>query len=335
MKNFDYYIGIDVSKLKLDVTILSKIENTPKTAYYQIENTEKSIARFVKKTLCKYDLQQMLFCFEDTGIYSLPLAYYLSDNQISYWQVPAIEIKRSKGITRGKSDKIDSKDIAFYAFTHTHKFRPCAIPEQSIRQLRLLFTEREKLLKAIALFKTTAENKDFMPQEVFNTVAAANKSVICKLKQALKQMEEKMLTIIESDDKLKRQYKVITSIPGIGMQTAIYLIIATKGFDAFENWRQLACYAGVAPFPYQSGTSIKGRTKVHPLADKKLKSLLNMCAMVAIRHDKELKAYYERKVKDGKAKMLVINNVRCKLLSRVFAVVNRNTPFANTFKFAS
>ena len=84
MKNFDYYIGIDVSKLKLDVTILSKIENTPKTAYYQIENTEKSIARFVKKTLCKYYLQQMLFCFEDTGIYSLPLAYYLSDNQLSY-----------------------------------------------------------------------------------------------------------------------------------------------------------------------------------------------------------------------------------------------------------
>ena len=335
MKKFDYYIGIDVSKLKLDVTILYQTENIPKTVHYQIENTGKSIAQFVKKTLCKYDLQQILFCFEDTGIYSLPLSYYLSDSKLSCWQVPAIEIKRSKGITRGKTDKIDSKDIAFYAFTHTHKFHPCAMPEQSIRQLRLLFTEREKLLKAISLFKSTAENKDFMPKEVFKVVESENKSVLCKLKQSLKHLEEKMLSIIAPDDKLNRQYRMLASIPGIGMQTAIYLIIATKGFEAFENWRQLACYAGVAPFPYQSGTSIKGRTKVHPLADKKLKSLLNMCAMVAIRHDKELNAYYGRKVKEGKPKMLVLNNVRCKLLSRVFAVVNRNTPFINTFKFAS
>ena len=102
-----------------------------------------------------------------------------------------------------------------------------------------------------------------------------------------------------------------------------------------KDWRKLACYAGVAPFPYQSGTNIKGRTKVHPLADKKLKSLLNMCAIVAVRHDKELKAYYERKVEEGKAKMLVINNVRRKLLSRVFVVINRKTPFVNTFKFAA
>jgi transposase len=97
----------------------------------------------------------------------------------------------------------------------------------------------------------------------------------------------------------------------------------------------LACYAGVAPFPYQSGTSIKGRTKVHPLADKKLKSLLNMCAISAIRHDKEIKTYYERKAAEGKNKMLIINNVKCKLLARVFAVINRKTPFINTFKFAA
>ena len=80
---------------------------------------------------------------------------------------------------------------------------------------------------------------------------------------------------------------------------------------------------------------IDGRSKVHPFSDKKLKSLLNMCAICAVRHDMELKMYYERKVKEGKAKMLVINNVRAKLLARVFVVINRGTPFINTFKFAS
>ena len=72
-----------------------------------------------------------------------------------------------------------------------------------------------------------------------------------------------------------------------------------------------------------------------PMVDKKLKSLLNRCAICAVRHDRELKAYYERKVKDGKSKMLVINNVRAKLLARAFAVINRDTPFVNTCKFAA
>ena len=335
MKKFDYYVGIDVPKKTLDVTLLYECGNTTKTEYYKIENNEKNIVRLVKERLGKYDLKQILFCFEHTGIYSLPLASYFSNNELSYWQVPAIEIKRSKGVTRGKSDKIDSKDIAFYAYTHTHKLRPSCMSPKSIQKLHLLFTEREKILKALSIFEATAENKDFMSKEIFNTVVSVNRSVIKKLKQALKCVEEKMLDIITCEDKLNQQYKLITSIKGIGMQTAIYLIITTKGFEAFENWRQLACYAGVAPFPYQSGTSIMGRTKVHHLADKKLKSLLNMCAIVAVRHDKELETYYKRKVKEGKNKMLVMNNIRCKLLARVFAVINRKTPYINTFKFAS
>ena len=334
-KKFNYYIGIDISKLTLDISILFECENSTKTDYYKIENSEKSIAQFVRNKLGKYDSSQILFCFEDTGIYSMPLAYYLSANELTYWQVPAVEIKRSRGISRGKDDKIDSKDIAFYAFTHMHKFRAGKVSAQSIQQLRLLFTEREKVLKALALFENTAENKGFISKEVFNAVASVNKSVINQLGKTLQSIEQKMLAIIKSEEKLNGQYKLIISIPGIGMQTAIYLLIATKGFEAFDNWRQLACYAGVAPFPYQSGTSIHGRNKVHPLADKKLKSLLNMCAICAVRHDKELKAYYERKVAEGKVKMLVINNVIAKLLARVFAVINRGTPFVNTRKFAS
>ena len=114
-KIFDYYIGIDVSKLTLDVTVLYEIENITETKHYKIENNEKSIAQFVKNKLGKYDLKQLLFCFEDAGIYSMPLSYYFNDNELTYWQVPSVEIKRSKGISRGKDDKIDSKDIAFYA----------------------------------------------------------------------------------------------------------------------------------------------------------------------------------------------------------------------------
>jgi transposase len=335
MKKFEYFIGIDVSKLTLDVTVLCESKDNPTTHYYKIANNERSIAEFVKKRLSKYDSEQILFCFEDTGIYSFPLSYYLSENNLSYWQVSGIEIKRSKGISRGKDDKIDSKDIAFYAYRHTDKFCPRQMSAKSIQKLRLLFTEREKVLKALSMFEQTSENIGFISQDVYKVVENENQKMVNQFKESMKSLEATMLEIIKSEENLCQQYDVITSIPGIGMQTAIYIIIVTKGFECFYNWRQLACYAGVAPFPYQSGTSIKGHTKVHHLADKKLKYLLNMCAMTAIRYDKEIKSYYERKLKEGKPKMLVLNNVRCKLLARVFAVVNRNTPFINMLKCIS
>ena len=120
-----------------------------------------------------------------------------------------------------------------------------------------------------------------------------------------------------------------------GEQTSVYLIIATKGFTAFKNWRQFACYSGVAPFEHSSGSSVKGRTRVNHMADKKMKSLLQMCAMTTLKYDPQLKEYYTKKKAEGKNSMLVLNNIRSKLISRVFAVINRQTPYINTYKFAS
>ncbi|KAA6327961.1 hypothetical protein EZS27_023099 [termite gut metagenome] len=331
MKKFDYFIGIDVSKLTLDVTVLLLQNNKDEFIDYQkIDNNEKGISAYLKKLFKGQCLtENTLFCFEDTGIYSMPLACILSEKGLNYWRVPALEIKRSKGICRGKSDKTDSKDIAFYALSHLHKLRLSTVSDTIIQKIRLLFSERDKIIRSLGAFKRTSENKDFLSKKIFQSVENINQNIINQLNNALNEVEEKMMSIINEDEKTKQQLALISSVCGIGKNTAIYLIICTKGFSSFENWRQLACYAG-----YSSGTSIKGRTKVSPLADMKLKSLLYMCALVAIRHDKELKTYYERKVAEGKSKMLVINNVRCKLLARIFAVINRNSPFINTWKFA-
>lgn len=247
----------------------------------------------------------------------------------------ALEIKRSKGICRGKSDRTDSGDIAFYALSHLHKLRLSKVSGALIQQLKLLFTEREKIIRAPGSFERTPENKDFLPKEVFKPVENINKTVVNQLKTALKKTEEKIMDVIAGNEKITKQMELVTSIKGIGKFTAMYLIVCTNGFEKFENRRQMACYAGVAPFEHTSGTSVRGKTKVSPLADLKLKSLLNMCAIVAVQHDAELKAYYARKLAEGKPEMLVINNVRCKLLARVFAVMNRETPYVNTRKFAA
>lgn len=336
MKKFNCYVGIDVSELKLDITFFLQ-DDVKRGLYHRIiDNNEKSIGSFLKSILKEGIVQkETLFCFEDTGIYSMPLACRLSGTGWSYWQVAAIEIKRSKGISRRKTDKSDSRDIAFYAASHQHKLCLSCVSPKSIQKLGLFFTERERIIKGLCSFGRIFGNKGFIDANVYKSVVSVNTSLFKHLKKALQKTEEKMLEAIVNEARLQQQFKLLNSVPGIGKFTAIYLIVSTKGFECFDNWRQLACYAGVAPFEYSSGSSIRGRARGSHLADKKLKSLLNMCAITVVGHDKELKAYYLRKVDEGKPKMLVLNNVRCKLLVCAFAVINRNSPFVNTYKFAT
>ena len=330
MKTFNTFAGVDISKLTIDVSVIHASEPN-ETLHFKAANTIKAVTDLVhmlqQKCICT---ETTLFICENTGIYTTPLITVMSSKGLHYWVVPPIEIKRSQGVARGKNDKADSRMIAFYGLTHQHKYLPQTQPEKQIQQLKLLFTEREKVLKAIALFERTQENESYLTKEVFMVVNKINKQQVRCLNKTLLQIEKQMLTIIKQHTLLNTQYQLLISVPGIGTQTALYLIITTRSFNAFKTWRQMACYAGVAPFEYSSGTSIKGRTKVNHIADKKMKSILQMCVLSAVKYDPEIKQYYQKKKAEGKHVMLVMNNIRCKLLARAFAVINRGTPFLKT-----
>ncbi|MFD2292293.1 transposase [Mariniflexile gromovii] len=143
----------------------------------------------------------------------------------------------------------------------------------------------------------------------------------------------KGISIISVNQELNHQYRLITSIKGIGSQTVLFMTTSTNGFTKFKTWRKFAAYCGIAPFPNSSVTSIRGKTKVSNLANKKIKSLFNLCAKSAIQNNPEMKLYYCRRVENGKNKMSTINIIRCKLLARVFATVKRQPPYVDTFRF--
>ena len=125
----------------------------------------------------------------------------------------------------------------------------------------------------------------------------------------------------QGDAVIVRKVQQVQSIKGIGQVTAVALLAYTKGFTSFSNAKELACYCGVVPFAKRSGTSIRFKPAVSPYANKKLKKLLHLCALSAIKNDIEIQTYFERKVAEGKNKMSVINAVRNKLVHRVFAVI--------------
>jgi len=334
MKSYSIFMGVDISKLTLDIVGINS-ENIIVNNSLEIDNNKKVIKRYFKGLSTKYPNDSFLVCFENTGLYGYYLAAVLYELQIDYVVVPALEIHLSKGLVRGKSDKKDALMIARYALSNQYKLKLSSLNNYDINKLKMLNNQRDKLVKSISIFKQAYESKDFLPKELIKETLRINESILKNLKKNLTKLEAEIEKVIKANRDLKTNYDLVKSIPGIGTQTSIYLLIITNNFTAFTNARKLACYAGVAPFPYQSGTSINGRTKVHHFADKKLKSLINMCALNAKRYDAQISLYYEKKVTEGKNKMLVMNNVRNKLLHRVMAVIKRQTPYVNTYKFCA
>ena len=129
-------------------------------------------------------------------------------------------------------------------------------------------------------------------------------------------LKAKIIEIINEDVNFNQLYKLIISVVRVGFVTAVNLMIYTNGFTIMRDGRKLTCYCRVVPFAYQSGTSIKERTRVHPMANKKLKCNLHMASLSAVRLDAELKSFYERKVAEGKSKMSILNAVKNKLLAK-------------------
>lgn len=112
------------------------------------------------------------------------------------------------------------------------------------------------------------------------------------------------------------------------------ILLTTNEFKASFMAKKYACYVGVAPFPYRSGSSIKGRNRVSPLANKSIKTLLHLAALAAIKVKGELREYFLRKVAEGKNKMAVVNAVGNKLITRIFAVVKQNRKYEKNYTYS-
>ena len=330
--NFIEVIGIDVSKSAVDACIHTSQSNE------RFANNGKGLSELLRwaKRNVSGTLDTLLFVFEDTGMYSYLLATELSSKDINYYVASGLDIKRSMGIARGKEDAMDAKRIALYGYRLKDEIRPSKNVSRAIGQLKALLGLRTKLVKQRAAYRTTLkEQKLIYKNSDFKTVFDVQKKMIECLTKQIKSIQTEIQLIIKSEDELHRSLKLVTSIKGIGMQMATTMIITTNNFQKFATSRQFASYCGIAPFPYRSGTSIKGRTKVSHLANKKVKALVHMCAISAIQHNPEMRAYYLKRTEAGKSKMSTINIIRNKLISRIFAVVRRQTPYVDTMKFAA
>lgn len=322
MKKF--IIGVDVSKLKLDLHCYGQSNS------FIISNDGKgfkALLKWIKKEVSK-DIGCVMIVMEYTGIYTYGLEQFLHQQGISYVKRPALDIKRSVGMKRGKTDKADARMISQYGWYRREELKAMKPVSDTQQQLQQLMNYRDKLVADKASYEARIKELrgqlgDKLPARIIESTEYVMQVLEVEINEAQKAIEE----LIKGDAELQTNYALTTSVKGIGFVTAVHLLIVTENFTRFNDPRKFACYSGVAPFEHTSGSSIKGRTKVSQLANKKIKSLLTLAAICSVKHDPELKAKYEQKIKEGKAKMSALNMIRFKLIERVFAVIKRQSPY--------
>lgn len=317
------FVGIDISAKTLDLCIKrgSDVESIV------IDNQLHPI----KKYFSKFKDADLVVAMENTGEYNNYL-YQIFElyPQFSVYVLAPIHIKKSMGLVRGKNDKIDAIRIARFIEKNYAELTEWVPDTPEIKGLKSLFTERKYLVNNTKSIKQKLKSlKNHNSSKHSKKLISMYKRQLEIIKKDIKEIESLMEWEINQNESLKTKQELAKSVPGVGKVLCWQLICKTNGFTMLTDPRKLACCVGVVPFSYSSGTSIKGKARVSRIADVRLKSTLQMAAMRAVRMDNDLKHYYDRKVKEGKNKMSVLNAVRNKIIHIVLAVVKNQNPYQN------
>lgn len=321
---FKWFVGIDISKKTLDTTLYGDVEKK-NAKHIRIKNEAPHFNKIIKwLNKIGVDEKQTLFCMEHTGVYGIDISVFMEKCKFSYSMVAPYHIKLSLGLTRGKNDKVDSYQISRFCYLHRNEIKLSKLPSETIQKLSGLIGERERLVKM-----QTVEKQVLKELEKVNSRSTIDrvKNRLNLFTRDISLIEDEIEQTIKAETDIYNNYILARSVTGIGLVNTVLFIIYSNNFKGFTDARKYACYSGVAPFENTSGTSIKGKTRVSHIANKRVKVNLSNAARSAVQNDPELRLYYKRKEKEGKEHGVIMNAVKFKLITRVFAVVNRGTPF--------
>jgi len=308
--------GVDISKDVFDVYSIKK-------GHKQFRNNEKGFTIFLKSLD-----RDSLIVMEATGYYHYRLAQYLYKQEILVSVVNPLSVKRfiQMKLAKVKTDKSDAKAICEYGTINKVPLYTALTEVQS--ECLQLFRLLDNYLK-----KRTASKNKLHGEEV---LGIPSKFVYRSLKRDLKHLdkevkgiESRLLDLVKQDQ--QKQLTLLKSIPGMGVKTALFLIVITDGFSKFENAKQLCSYAGITPTIRQSGSSVRGRSRISKVGNRKLRNLLFLCAFSACKHNKACREIYERIVNKGKSKKLALIAVANKLLKQAFAIAKSGRPYDENF----
>ncbi len=308
-------LGIDVSKKKFDVAIIK--EGKFKTKVF--ENSSEGYSSLVE-WLSKINVDHVHACMEATGTYYEGLAYFFEEKGHKVSVVNPLKIKSfgQSMLKRTKTDKADAKLIARYCEAMNPELWQPDPPE--IRHLKAIGRRRDALIE----LRTQEKNRDISSDDDVNK---SSLNVLNFLDQEIRDIDDKIKKHIEDSPNLKIKADLLRSIPGVG-NTAIEVILSeTNGFLNFKRVNQVIAYIGLSPREHSSGSSVHGKQSLCKMGNRRLRKLLYMPALVAMRFNQIIKDLADRLRKKGKHGKVIACACMKKLVQIMFGVIKTNMPF--------
>lgn len=313
------YVGIDVSKLKLDICLLPQgINGKRKTK--SLPNSTQAAQRLVewlKTQKCPPETVQIII--EPTGIYHEQLLYALYDLGIN---ISLANPARVRNFAQGldiltKNDDVDAYVLACYGELKQPDLWQA--PPDEIRVLNGLLRHRDALLDDILRMNNRLEKATSTPNTSPIILDSLHK-VIGQLKEELVRIERLINDHIDKHPGLKNDFKLLTSINGVGSQLGANMLVVLRS-SHFDNAGQVAAYLGVVPIEKKSGSSVRGHARLSKAGSSNIRKKLYMSALTAIRFNVHIKNQYERLLMKGKCKMSALGAAMRKLVHICYGVL--------------
>lgn len=319
-----FFIGIDVSKAKLDCSLLLDAAGSKRRAK-SVANSRTGIAELLawcaKQQVAVHELHAIL---EGTGVYHEQAALALADAGATVSIVNPAQVRdfgRSLGV-RTKTDGVDSAVLARYGALLTP--RPWTPPVQEARILQALLARREAVAQDLQRERNRLEKAEATdtPPLIHQSLAES----ITFLEQQLSKLQQDIDDHINKHPALKADRDLLTSIPAVGPQVGNHLLSVMHNHQ-FQSAEQLAAYLGLVPVERQSGTSIHGRPRLSKAGPARIRAILFMAAVVGTQHNPHIKALYQRLQERGKTKMSALGAAMRKLVHLCFGVLKTRQPY--------
>ena len=312
-------LGVDISKQSFDVALYRE----DKFKHKKFKNNATGFNALLE-WLTRQKTETLHVCMEATGIYGEGLAEYLYENNIDVSVVNPSRIKGFAGseLARNKTDKLDAALIArFCAAAKPERWQPEAA---EIKTLRALVRHLDSLVEMRQQERNRLES-------AYVDVVKTIQSHIDYLTQSIKEIQKQINDHINGHTDLRNKKQLLESIPGVGPATIQVILSECAMIERFTNAKSMASFIGVAPRIFQSGKSVKGRSRMSKMGRSQLRKALFLPAMVCLRYNPIIKSFGEQLRANGKTKMQVIGAAMRKLVHIIYGVLKHQQPFNENY----
>jgi len=317
-------LGIDVSKAKLDAALW--LPDARKWYACKVDNDSAGYGKLLSWARSKAGApaDQLRVVLEATGVYHEAAAEALHD---AGCPVVIANPKRVRDFAKGlgllsKTDTVDARALARYG--ELHEAQPWQPPAPAVRVLRALLAR----LAAVDEDLQREENR-WEKAQISQTPEVVRESLLRSL-ETLRHERKRLLQAIDDhhdqNPDLKAERDLLKTIPAVGNASANQLLCLLRG-RSFDNARQAAALAGLVPVEYTSGTSVRGKPRLSKQGNPRLRAVLYMASVTALRYNPELRVIYDRLLARGKAKMAALGALMRHIVHIAFGMLKHQQPY--------